>query len=189
MAGITAATGNNNSGIAGGEAPLDNIDEFRENFDSMYLGAIPQLLHENGVFLAFLAIVTAIDALAGFFDPKLASGERFRAFVAAYYPTLLKNHADDLWRLRNLMVHSFNPGPFALTYHQSHLHLTLQHGSVVLNAEDSYSALVSASQAYFEALTSDNVLQKRFLLRLSEDDGGGIQSFTFQRRKLDGSAA
>ena len=70
----------------------NDIDEFRENFDSMYVGAIPQLLNENGAFLAFLCIVTATDSLAGFFAPKLPSGERFKAFVGAYFPEPLRVH-------------------------------------------------------------------------------------------------
>ena len=166
-----------------------DIDEFREHFDSMYIGAIPQLLNENGAFLAFLAIVTATEALAGFYAPTLGSGERFRAFVTVYFPMQLKERTEELWRFRNLMVHSFNPGNFVLTYHQSRLHLTEQNGLVALNAEDFYSALVIASTAYFEALASDSALQKNFLARLAEDDGGSIQTFSFQRHKLNGAAA
>ena len=166
-----------------------DIDEFRENFDSMYIGAIPQLLNENGAFLAFLCIVTATDALAGFFAPKLTSGDRFRAFVATHFPEPLKMHAEELWRFRNLMVHSFNPGAFALTCHQSRFHLTPQNNVVALNAEDFYAALVTGARAYFDALDVDPALQKQFLARLTEADGGGIQSFSFQRRKLGVAAA
>ena len=32
-----------------------DIDELRQHFDAMYVGAIPQLLNETGAFLAFLA--------------------------------------------------------------------------------------------------------------------------------------
>jgi hypothetical protein len=60
-------------------APMvqNDIDELRQNFDAMYIGAIPQLLAEDGAFLASLATLTGTEALAGFFAPEQGAGQRF----------------------------------------------------------------------------------------------------------------
>lgn len=78
------------------ESTEKDIDEFRFHFDSMYIGGIPRLLDEAGAFLAFLTILTAVDALAGVWNPNMGSGERFKGFVAAYFPDNLKSRAEDL---------------------------------------------------------------------------------------------
>ena len=158
-----------------------DITDFRSHFDAMYVGAIPRLLNDDGAFLSFLATLTATDALAGFCAPNLGTGERFRAFVVRFFPKEFASLAESLWQFRNLMVHSFNPGPFILTFHQSRLHLTVQDGRTVLNAEDFYAALVTASRQYFDALLNDEALQRQFALRLVDDDGGGIQTHTMSR--------
>jgi hypothetical protein len=44
----------------------------------MYVGGIPSLLHEDGAFLAFLAAVTAIDALSGPLHHKTPRASGFR---------------------------------------------------------------------------------------------------------------
>jgi hypothetical protein len=67
-------------------ALLDEIDSYRLHFDTMYVGGIPHLLNEDGAYLAFLAIVSATDALAGLFEPNKTTGERFRIFVETYFP-------------------------------------------------------------------------------------------------------
>jgi hypothetical protein len=166
-----------------------DIEEFRFHFDAMYVGGIPRLLNEDGAFLAFLAVLTATEALAGVFAPQLGTGERFRNFVARFFPAPLGDRAEELWRFRNLMVHAFNPGPFVLVCHQSRLHLTPQSGLIILNAEDFYAALIAASHGYFDALSRDGDLQHLFTRRLADEDGGGMQSFTVQRTKaIDGAA-
>jgi hypothetical protein len=134
----------------------------------MYIGAIPRLLNDDGAFLAFLAVLTGTEALAGMYAPNLGPGERFRAFVARFFPEEFTPLAESLWRFRNLMVHSFNPGPFALTFNQSRLHLTAPNGVVILNAESFYSTLVTASAAYFRALADDESLQRNFVRRIAE---------------------
>jgi hypothetical protein len=164
-----------------GDAMHQAIDDFRSNFDAMYTGAIPRLLNDDGAFLAFLAVLTGTEALAGVFSPNLGPGERFRTFVARFYPKEFTELVEALWRFRNLMVHSFNPGPFALTFNQSRLHLTAPNGVVILNAEDFYASLVVAAGAYFRALANDESLQRNFARRLAEDNGGGIETHVMSR--------
>lgn len=153
------------------------IDNFRFHFDSMYIGGIPRLLDESGAFLAFLSVLTAVDSLAGVWNPSAGSGERFKGFVATFFPAGLKGRADELWRFRNLMVHAFNPGPFALVCNQSRLHLVSGENGTWLNAEDFYAALVLASQEYFGCLSRDESLQANFARRVAQADGGAPETF------------
>ena len=147
------------------------------------------MLNEQGLFLAFLTMLTATEALAGVFAPHLDTGERFRLFVSRFFPETLGARAAHLWQFRNLMVHSFNPGPFALVCNQSRVHLTAPFGIVALNAEDFYAGLIKAADAYFETLDNDHGLQTRFSQRLKSDDGGGVESFTVHAvNPLDGDA-
>jgi hypothetical protein len=163
-------------------ALLDDIDSYRLHFDTMYVGGIPRLLNEDGVYLVFLAIVSATDALAGLFAPNRPTGERFRSFVETYFPEDHRPYAEQLWGLRNAIVHSFNPGPhFALTFHTSRQHLKSPVGFITLNAEDLFAALLSASRAYFESLLIDERLQQNFQKRVASEDGGAPESLVVQQ--------
>lgn len=165
-------------------ALLDEIDGYRAHFDAMYVGGIPRLLNEDGAYLAFLAIVGAIDALAGLFAPKSGAGERFRVFIETYFPEDHRRFADRLWELRNAMVHSFNPGPFfGLTFHASRQHLKSPTGHVILNAEDLFAALLFASRAYFDSLHVDSKLQESFQKRVVATDGGAPETYLVQQHR------
>ena len=153
-----------------------DIYEFRLRFDQIYLGCIPRLLDELGMFLAFLSFLTAVDVLAGVFSPERTPGARFRSFAGRFLPEGLGSLADELWRARNLMVHSFNPGQFGLVCGQSRLHLSKNHTITILNAQDVYAALVIAARAYFDALQSDPDLQRVFAKRIAETDGGAPET-------------
>jgi hypothetical protein len=150
----------------------DVAAEFRRHFDQYYLGVIPRLLNEEGLFLAFLSMLAAVESLAGTYMPDQATGDRFRAFVSTFFPKTYEPHVDQLWRFRNRMIHSFNPSPFMVLCRNSRLHLCDASGVRMLNAEDFYADLVTASRAYFSALYSDLDLQERFGKRVTSDDGG-----------------
>ena len=161
---------------------LDEIDGYRLHFDTMYVGGIPHLLNEDGAYLAFLAIVSATDALAGLFAPTKGAGERFRIFVEMYFPEDHRPFADRLWELRNAIVHSFNPDPFfGLTFHTSRQHLKSPIGQVTLNAEDLFAALLFASRAYFDSLPNDLELAENFQKRVAATDGGAPQTYRVQQ--------
>jgi hypothetical protein len=146
--------------------------EFRRHFDQYYLGVIPRLLNEEGHFLAFLAMLAAVDSLSGTYMPDVGTGARFRAFVSTFFPKTYGPHVDHLWKFRNRMIHSFNPSPFMIVCSNSRMHLCDASGSRMLNAEDFYADLITASRAYFSALYSDLELQRRFKKRVASDDGG-----------------
>jgi hypothetical protein len=165
------------------EAPSDTanqIAEYRRYFDSIYIAGIPRLLNDDGAFLSFITVVTATDALAGLFAPNQQTGDRFREFIVRYYPEELRAHAENLWELRNALVHCFHPGPFALTHHASWAHLRPQGEAIVLNAEDFYAALLFSSKRYFSELETSDELQVAFLKRTSSASGGAPQVFAAQ---------
>ena len=150
--------------------------EFRRHFDQYFLGVIPRLLNEEGMFLAFVSTLTAIESLASACAPDSGAGERFRAFVATYFPPTYAPIADQLWQFRNRMIHSFNPGAFLIVCHQSRMHLAEASGARMLNAEDFYADMLSAARQYFLALYSDQELQRRFAKRITMDGGGRLQA-------------
>jgi len=150
----------------------DVAAEFRRHFDQYYLSVIPRLLNGEGLFLAFLSMLTAVDSLAGTYMPDHGTGERFRAFVSTFFPKTYEPHVDQLWTFRNRMIHSFNPTPFMIVCGSSRMHLCDASGVRMLNAEDFYADLITASRAYFNALYSDLELQRRFGKRVTSDDGG-----------------
>lgn len=150
--------------------------EFRKHFDQYYLGMIPRLLNDEGLFLSFVSMLTAIETIAGVYAPHMGSGERFRAFVSEFFPEIYKPFVAQLWKFRNHMIHSFNPQPFLILCHQSRMHLCAASDVHMLNAEDFYADLLGASRLYFRALYSDPELQTRFAKRIADSDGGGMRS-------------
>lgn len=154
--------------------------DFRRHMDQYYLGVIHRLLNEDGIFLAFVSMLTAVEALAGVYQPGMNAGPRFRAFLKEFFPAAYHPLVRELWAFRNKMVHSFNPGPFSLVCHASRMHLIVVNDARVLNAEDFYSDLVVASRAYFARLYADLDLQKRFSDRLAQDDGGAMKFETIK---------
>ena len=153
--------------------------EFRQHFDKYYLGAIPRLLNEEGMFLAFISILTAIECLAGLYMPSKDAGDRFRAFLKTYFTEPYHSLAGDIWRFRNLMVHAFNPMPFSIGCHQSRVHLVAIDGTRYLNAEDFYADLVSAARKYFYSIYQEPALQEAFAKRVSDRSGGRPKTSTF----------
>lgn len=142
------------------------------NFSRIYLGGIPSLLNDDGAFLSFICSLTATEALGGFLKPREGNGERFRAFVRDYFPEPFPSQAESLWKLRNAAVHGFSPGPYKLTHHNGHAHLTTDDSLTTLNAEDFYAALVIASKRYFDAVQKDAGLQASLVERANDPDAG-----------------
>jgi hypothetical protein len=138
------------------------------------------LLNDDGAFLSFICTLTAIEALGGFLSPMQRNGPRFKTFVQQYFPDPYPAQADDLWKLRNAAVHGFSPGPYKLIHHHGYLHLTQDGGVTVLNAEDFYATLVSASKQYFDDVAKDSTLQKALVQRAKDPDTGvlGVGSLT-----------
>lgn len=166
---------------------LNDIQEYRQHFDAIYVSGIPKLFNEDSAFLAFVSILTAIEALSGLFAPSKDTGVRFKLFVSAYFPKDYKPYNEQLWQFRNSMIHSFNPGPFALTCHTSRNHLKTMPTNVgeipLLNVEDFFSTLLIASGNYFEALLVERDLQANFTKRIAQKEGGASQTWEITEHK------
>lgn len=158
------------------------IDGYRHHFDNIFVGGIPKLFTEDAAFLSFVSTLTAIEALAGLMEPKMGTGERFKLFLEHYLPKSYKRHIDSLWKFRNTMTHSFSPGEFLISCHTSRLHLKDVNGAIFLNTENFFSDMLTASNAYFDALYSDLNLQGNFQRRIGELDGGAPLTFSIQRK-------
>jgi hypothetical protein len=144
-------------------------------FSQIYLGGIPSIITQDSAFLAFVCTLTAVEALAGYRYGDESPGDKFKDFICGYFPVGYTGLADELWSFRNSMVHAFSTGKFVLVHHKSEYHLSKQSGgSVVLNAEDFYAALVSAAQKFFFEARNRLDLQEILLNRLRSEMGGPI---------------
>jgi hypothetical protein len=146
------------------------IDQFHANFSRIFLGGIPSLLNDSGAYLSFICTLIAAETLGGLMQARdTPNKKRFVAFISKYFPPPLNTQVDDLWTLRNSGVHGFSTGPYKLTHHNGHVHLTEDGGHVVLNAEDLYGSLLFASRQYFEELRVSPELQTMFEERVVEE--------------------
>jgi hypothetical protein len=151
------------------------LKETMRCFRGIYLKkGIPMLARSRSAFLAFICIITGIEALSGFRYETGNIEKRFTNFIITYFPKPYHSLTKALWDFRNKMIHNFNPSGFALTHKQSHLHFTkLKDGRPILNAQDFYAAFASAANSYFAAVTSDDAIAGLMVNRLKKVHSGG----------------
>src|SRR5581483_5138242 len=100
------------------------VEEALREFEKIYLNGIPFLLEQNDTaFLSFLCVMCATDALAGYRYQNLKDPERFKKFVADYFPAAYSTHAEKLWLFRCRMLHNFSPAYFSLVHGSPESHL------------------------------------------------------------------
>jgi hypothetical protein len=158
---------------------LENIVEdivgyVQAKFKEYYGDGVSAMFTDRFAYLSFVCMMIAIDGLAGFFAPQIKkNGERFCAFVRAYFPDPLRGRAEDVWALRNSLVHAFNPGQlFALSHNKSPLHLVQTSARTGLNAEEFHRTLMCAADSFFLAAKADAKLQANFKSRAADPKGG-----------------
>jgi hypothetical protein len=154
----------------------DDITNAHARFAEIFIGGIPRLLNRDGAYLSFICVFAGTEALAGYRYPNVTgNGDRFRSFLADYFEPRYSPVAQELWDLRNSMVHGFSPRHFALCHHQSQFHFTDRPPFLkVLNAENVYAAFVVAAEKYFQQLKTDAVVQASFEQRLTSQNGGSL---------------
>lgn len=161
--------------IANAETDMDpKIDSALLWFKRIYLDGVPILLRANETsFLSFLCVVAATDALAGYRYTG-GVGDRFRAFVIAYFPPQYAPHAANLWVFRCRMIHNFSPAHFSLVHASPGSHLTASGiGDTVLSDESFFAHMQSAAERYFTDLRASTALQNDMLTRLQDPNSGG----------------
>lgn len=105
-----------------------DLEVIEENYGRIYLDGIPKLIEDGTAFLSFICTVTGTEALCGYRygdaykPPKI--GLLFKEFITSYYPKAYHPYVDDLWELRNKLVHAFSTGRFLLTHRHSERHLS-----------------------------------------------------------------
>ncbi len=161
------------------EVEPQDMDEKAEaviaHFRQIYLKGIPATINDSSAFLSFICTLTATETLGGYIcNPDATNKERFCSFVQTYFYAPYKLMVDDLWVLRNSLIHALSPAKFALTHHNHAAHLRTAGDLTVLNAEDFFQALNVAAESYFSAVRASSELQETLMQRLRHPKGGGI---------------
>lgn len=117
----------------------------------------------NTNLAVFILGVCLIDALAGFYGGKEkptneGNTGRFKNFVKKYLP---QYNPDDLYEVRNGLLHSYIVEKYSFVDKKSHLHNQSANGGKFINDENFYSDLKTAYEHFKKDI-------------LSEPDGGKI---------------
>jgi hypothetical protein len=160
-------------------ALADEIANFASNFRQIFFLGIPLLLNDDGAYLSFGCTFTGTEALAGYRYPREKYyGVKFKAFLLEYFDPRYHPFADELWELRNSVVHGFSPKHFALCHGQPEAHFTDRpHYVKVLNADSLFRDFQTAAERYLAALASDRTLQAIFEKHIRSKKGGGLYVF------------
>ena len=154
------------------------------HYSRIYLGGIPSLIADESAFLAFICILSGIEALGNYCYRDKSPGSRFKKFVKSYFAKPYPEYADSLWKFRNSLVHAFSTGEFVLTHHNSFVHFETnridEHDAnekekIILNAEDFYCALLMASQKFFAEVRNNGELKAHLIDRLKQEAGGQLR--------------
>lgn len=157
-------------------ALADEIANFASNFRLIFFRGIPRLLNDDGAYLSFGCVFTGTEALAGYRYPgERHYGVKFKAFLREYFEPQYHPFADELWELRNSVVHGFSPRHFALCHGQPEAHFTDHPPFLkVLNADSLFRDFQTAAERYLAALTSDQTIQAFFEKQIRSKKGGGL---------------
>ena len=133
------------------------------------------MLRQNETaFLSFMCSLAAIDALAGYRYRTDRVGDRFKDFIADYFPFTYAQHAEKLYLLRCRMLHNFSPAYFTLAHANPALHLgTGSMGETVLSDDAFFADLSKAATKFFGEVQVDSDRQDVMNDRLLNIDKGG----------------
>ncbi|TSC73117.1 MAG: hypothetical protein G01um101438_140 [Parcubacteria group bacterium Gr01-1014_38] len=126
------------------------VSELDSSFLKVALVDIQRALSENTNLAVFILGVCMIDALAGFYGGKEkltndGNADRFKNFARKY---LTQYNADDLWEVRNGLLHSYAVEKYSFVNKKSHLHGTLTNGGKLINDENFYNDLKTAYENF-----------------------------------------
>lgn len=126
------------------------VKELDSSFQEVALVDIERALNENTNLAVFILGVCMIDALAGFYGGKeKATSEgntiRFKSFVQKYLP---QYGADDLWKVRNGLLHAYAVEKYGFVNKKQYLHDKPTNGGKFINDENFCSDLKSAYENF-----------------------------------------
>src|SRR6516165_1223590 len=95
----------------------DGIANFAQNFRRLFIKGIPLLLNDDGAYLSLGCTFSGTEALAGYRYPKEEQNRvKYQSFVVEYFETRYHSLAEQLWGLRNSLIHGFSPKNFNLCH-------------------------------------------------------------------------
>lgn len=126
------------------------VKELDASFLDVALVDIDRALKENTNLAVFILGVCMIDALAGFYGGKekpTSEGNtgRFKTFVRKY---LTQYNADDLWEVRNGLLHSYAVEKYSFVNKKRHFHNKPTNGGKFINDENFCDDLKSAYENF-----------------------------------------
>jgi len=149
------------------------IEQVLSYFSLIYIDGIPPMVTDASAYLSFICTFCAVDALAGYrHGPNVKIGRRFKKFVTAYLPAAYHGREEQLYDLRNSMVHAFSASHFELTHNHPELHFTMRSQRVLLDAHSFYMDMKGAAEKYFAELKASADLQKLFIRYIDAENGG-----------------
>ena len=145
--------GKNNDNIPK-EQLLEDLDS---SFSKVALQDIERSLAENTNLSVFILGVCLIDALAGFRFGKETKydgqdGPRFKKFVKIY---LKEYNANDLWDIRNGLLHSYVVKGYNFVNKKRYLHNPTKQGEKIINDENFYDDIETAYQVFRRHILDD----------------------------------
>jgi len=144
------------------------------SFNEIIIGGIPLLLKQNDTaFLSFVCAVAAIDALSAYRYSTDKVGDRFRQFIAEYFPSSYASHVDNLYLFRCRMLHNFSPAYFSVNHGTPECHLKASSRDYYLNDEVFFADLKEAAIKFFDEVRSDTGRQDEMNARLADIRRGG----------------
>ena len=126
------------------------VAEIDSSFNDVALVDINRALNENTNLAVFILGVCMIDALAGFYGGKEkptndGNSDRFKNFVKKY---LAQYNADDLWEVRNGLIHSYAVEKYSFVNKKQHLHDAPSNGGKFINDENFCNDLKTAYENF-----------------------------------------
>lgn len=126
------------------------VKELDSSFVEVALVDIDRALKENTNLAVFILGICMIDALAGFYGGKekttsKGNRNRFKNFVRKY---LSQYNADDLWAVRNGLLHSYAVEKYGFVNKKSHLHDKPTNGGKFINDENFCGDLKSVYESF-----------------------------------------
>ena len=126
------------------------IQALDSSFIKVALEDMARALKENTNLAVFILGVCLIDALAGFRFGKTEKndkkdGERFKGFVGMY---LTQYSANDLWDVRNGLLHSYTVQKYSFVNKKQNLHDKITNGGRFMNDENFYNDLKTAYEKF-----------------------------------------
>lgn len=136
------------------------VEELNSSFSAVALEDIRRALdpNVNTNLAVFILGVCLIDALAGFYGGKekpISKGnkDRFKDFIRKY---LGQYNPDDLWEVRNGMLHSYAVEKYAFVNKKSHFHNKPTNGGKFINDENFYKDLETAYKSFRDDILTNS---------------------------------